>query len=154
MSPTDAATDFDVKRLDEMDRAFGGSFIRVRASLGVSSFGMQVFELPANSGDAYPEHDHNFDGQEEVYLLLEGQAELHLPGRVVKLDRDTFVRVGPSVRRRLRTGPQGARMLVVGATPGAAYKPASNSSLGGPETIGDPTASSSIVPGSPPPQLD
>src|SRR5918911_824008 len=113
MSSTELASDFTVKRVDEMEGAFAGGFIRARASLGVTSFGMQVHLLPPNSGDAYPEHDHLFDGQEEVYLLLSGTADLHLPGRVVSLDPDTFVRVGPSTRRRIRTGPHGARILTI-----------------------------------------
>lgn len=150
---TTLATDFTVRRLDEMEGAFGGSFIRARASLGVTAFGMQVHELPPNTGDAYPEHDHLFDGQEEVYLLLRGSADLHLPGRVVPLDPETFVRVGPATRRRLRTGPEGARILAVGGVPGAAYEAAENSPLGGPETIPCPTASSSLIPDGPAPQL-
>jgi hypothetical protein len=150
---TTLATDFTVRRLDEMEGAFGGSFIRARASLGVSSFGMQVHELPPNTGDAYPEHDHLFDGQEEVYILLRGSADLHLPGRVVALDPETFVRVGPATRRRIRTGSDGARILAIGGVPGAAYEEAENSPLGGPETIPCPTASSSLIPDGPPPLL-
>jgi mannose-6-phosphate isomerase-like protein (cupin superfamily) len=153
MSTTTLATDFTVMRLDEMEAAYGGSFIRARASLGVSAWGMQVHELPPNSGDAYPEHDHLHDGQEEIYLLLRGTANLHLPGRVVALEPETFVRVGPETRRRIRTGPESARILAIGGVPGAAYEPAENSPLGGPETIPCPTASSSLIPNGPPPQL-
>jgi mannose-6-phosphate isomerase-like protein (cupin superfamily) len=147
------ATDFTVQRLDEMEGAFGGSFVRARASLGVSAFGMQVHLLPPDSGDAYPEHDHLHDGQEEVYLLLSGTADLHLPGRVVALDPDTFVRVGPSTRRRIRTGHNGARILAIGGVAGTGYEPAENSPLGGPETVPCPTASSSLIPDGPAPQL-
>jgi mannose-6-phosphate isomerase-like protein (cupin superfamily) len=150
---TTLATDYTVKRIDEMEGAFGGSFVRARASLGASAFGMQVHLLPPNSGDAYPEHDHLHDGQEEVYLLLSGTADLHLPERVVALDHDTFVRVGAATRRRIRTGPDGARILAIGGVPGAVYEPAENTPLGGPETIPCPTASSSLIPGGPPPQL-
>jgi mannose-6-phosphate isomerase-like protein (cupin superfamily) len=120
---TALATDFTVKRLDEMEAAWGGSFVRARASLGVSSFGMQVHQLPPNTGDVFPEHDHLFDGQEEVYLLLSGTADLHLPGQVVALDPDTFVRVGPATRRRIRTGSEGARILVLSGVIGGAYTP-------------------------------
>ena len=40
---------YAVKRIDEMEAAFGGGFIRARASLGVTAFGMQVidWQLPA-----------------------------------------------------------------------------------------------------------
>jgi mannose-6-phosphate isomerase-like protein (cupin superfamily) len=145
--------DYTVLRLEEMEAAFGGLFVRVRASLGLTAFGLQVADIPPNSGDAYPEHDHDHDGQEEVYLLLRGSADLHLPGRVVTLDPETFVRVGPHMRRRLRSGRDGARILMIGGMPGRAYEPQENSPLGGPETLPCPTASTSLVPGSAPAQL-
>lgn len=81
------------------------------------------------------------------------RRDLQLPGRVVALDPETFVRVGAQTRRRIRTGHDEARILVVGGVPGAAYEPAENSPLGGPEAIPGPTASSSLIPGGPPPQL-
>jgi len=115
--------DYTVKRLQEMERAFGGAFVRVRAELGVGSFGIQVVELPPDSGELAPEHDHLHDGQEEVYLLLAGSAELVLPDDVVALDHETFVRIGPGTRRRVRSGQEGARLLMLGGTPGGAYKP-------------------------------
>jgi mannose-6-phosphate isomerase-like protein (cupin superfamily) len=147
------ARDYTVLRLEEMEAAFGGLFIRVRASLGLSSFGIQVADIPPNSGDMYPEHDHEYDGQEEVYLLLRGSAELHLPDRVVALDPDTFVRVGPPTRRRLRSGEDGARVLMIGGMPGRPYEPQENTPLGGPETLPCPTASTSLIPDSTAAQL-
>ena len=147
-----ASPDYTVKRVDAMERAFGGAFVRVRAELGVESFGIQVVDLPPNSGDISPEHDHLHNCQEEVYLLLDGSAEVALPDRNVPLDRETFVRIGPGTRRRVRTGPDGARLLMIGAVPGGVYEPQENSRLGGPETLA-PTASSALIPDGPPPQL-
>jgi mannose-6-phosphate isomerase-like protein (cupin superfamily) len=146
------ASDFTVKQLADVEAAYGGSFRRVRAALGATAFGMQVIDLPPHSGDLAPEHDHAGDGQEEVYLLLEGTGELLLPGGPVALGRETFVRVGPETRRRLRSGREGLRVLVIGGVPGAAYEPADNSRLGGPEEL-LPGASSSMLPDGPPPML-
>jgi hypothetical protein len=143
---------YGVKRLGEMERAFGGALARVRAELGITAFGVQVVDLPPNSGELAPEHDHEHDGQEELYLLLSGEAEVVVPDRVIGLDTETYVRLGPAVRRRIRSGPAGARVLMIGAVPGRAYVPPANTELGGPETLG-PTASSAMAPGSPPPQL-
>jgi mannose-6-phosphate isomerase-like protein (cupin superfamily) len=122
-------------RIDEMEHAFGGAFVRARASLGVRAFGMQVIQLPPDSGELAPEHDHLHDGQEEVYLLLDGTCELDVAGDRFALGRDTFVRVGPGERRRLRSGPDGARVLAIGGVPNAAYVPQPNSELGGPEVL-------------------
>jgi hypothetical protein len=63
------------------------------------------------------------------------------------------VRVGRSTRRRIRTGPDGARILTLGGIPGRAYEPAENSLLGGAESFPCPTAPSSLIPGSLAPQL-
>src|ERR1700730_14323444 len=103
---------YTAKRLDAMERAFGGAFIRVRAELGISAFGVQVVDLPANSGELSPEHDHRHDGQAELYVLLAGSAELALPDRTLPLDRETYVRIAPETRRRVRSGPDGARILM------------------------------------------
>ncbi len=143
---------YEVKRLDQMQRAFGGALARVRAELGITAFGVQVVDLPPNSGDLAPEHDHRHDGQEELYLLLKGSAEVLVPDGTVKLDPETFVRLGPLVRRRIRSGPQGARVLMIGATPCQPYTPPAMSELDGPESL-SAGASSAITPDGPAPRL-
>ena len=74
-----------VKKIDDMEAVFGGGFKRARAELGVESFGMQIIDMPPNY-DNYPVHDHEQDGQEEVYVTLRGDGEIeiegeHLPAR-------------------------------------------------------------------------
>jgi quercetin dioxygenase-like cupin family protein len=113
--------DVTVKQLENFDAAYGGVMKRVRAGLGVTSFGMQVFDLPANL-DAYPEHDHSDDGQEEVYTVLEGAATLKVDGEEHELRPGVFARVGPGQTRKLMTGDQPARVLALGGTPGVAFE--------------------------------
>ena len=132
-------------RIEDMESAFGGAFVRARAALGVSAFGMQVIRLPPDSAEMAPEHDHLHDGQEEVYVLLSGSCELDVAGVRIDLAEGMMVRVGPGERRRLRSGSTGARVLAVGGRPGQAYEPSPNSVLGGPEVLA-PTASSSMLP--------
>lgn len=136
--------DYTVKRIDELDAAFGGAFKRVRAELGVVGFGIQIIDLPPDSGELYPEHDHLHDGQEEVYVVLRGSGEIELPSGRVPIDPETVVGVGPSIRRRIRSGPDGIRILAVGAMPGEPYTPQPNSEIGGPEVFA-PTARSSLL---------
>jgi len=112
--------DVTVKRLDEFEAIYGGGMRRVRAGLGVSSFGMQVIELPPNA-DMYPEHDHLHDDQEEVYVVLSGEATLRVGDEEHKLEEGVFVRVGPQERRKFVTGDSGVRFLALGAIPGQAY---------------------------------
>jgi mannose-6-phosphate isomerase-like protein (cupin superfamily) len=122
---------YSVKKIGDMEKAFGGGMRLARAELGVESFGMQVEEFPPNF-DQYPEHSHSEDGQEEVYVVLSGNAEIDIDGERIPLDTETFVRVGPGVTRRVFAGPQGVRMLVLGGVPGAAYEPPDFSKLGSP----------------------
>jgi len=112
---------YSVKRIDEMDTAFGGGMRLARASLGVESFGMQIVDFPANF-DKYPEHSHSEDGQEEVYVVLRGNAEIEVEGERIELDPETIVRVGPGVSRRIFAGPEGVRVLALGAVPGGVYE--------------------------------
>jgi mannose-6-phosphate isomerase-like protein (cupin superfamily) len=83
---------------------------------------MQVEEFPPNF-DKYPEHSHSEDGQEEVYVVLRGSAEIEIEGERIALDPETIVRVGPGISRRIISGPQGVRILALGGVPGAAYEP-------------------------------
>jgi mannose-6-phosphate isomerase-like protein (cupin superfamily) len=123
-------SDFTVKRIDEMEAAFGGSFVKARAELGVSAFGIQIVQLPPDFSD-YPEHDHVDDGQEEVFLALSGSGHIEIDGERVELGPDVFVRVGPAARRKIFSGPDGLRILALGGAPGEAYKIKSFSELGG-----------------------
>ena len=66
-------SDVVVKRIEDFDSPNGGGFCRARASLGVTSFGMQVENFPPHF-EHFPEHHHEADGQEEVYTALSGAA--------------------------------------------------------------------------------
>jgi uncharacterized cupin superfamily protein len=115
-------TDVTVKRLEDFEAVFGGGMRRVRAGLGITSFGMQVIELPPGFS-MYPDHDHSHDEQEEVYTALSGRATLEVGDESHVIEPGVFARVGPSERRKLVTGEQeGARLLCLGAAPGRAYE--------------------------------
>ena len=43
-------------------------------------------------------------------------------GETYQLDSDHIVRVGPAVKRKIVAGPDGLRLLALGATPGEAYE--------------------------------
>jgi mannose-6-phosphate isomerase-like protein (cupin superfamily) len=113
--------DYTAKSIGEMEAGFGGGFVKARAELGVTSFGLQVIQLPPGFGD-YPEHDHAESGQEEVFLAIGGSGWMEVEGERVELDRETFVRVGPEAKRKVFAGPEGLRMLAIGGAPGEPYK--------------------------------
>jgi hypothetical protein len=125
--------DYSIKRFEDMEPILGGVFRRARASLGVTSFGMQILEMPPNGGDFYPNHDHRHDSQEEVYVVLSGSADIDIEGELVHVESDTAVRVAPATKRKIKAGPQGLRILALGAVPGGVYEAPAFTDLGGPE---------------------
>lgn len=126
---------YTVKRIDEMEAIYNGAFRRAGAELGVESFGLQVFDVPAGF-DSYPEHDHSEDGQEEVYVVLSGSGEFEIDGERVPVDRDRIVRVAAGTKRRLLPGSEGMRVLALGGVPGKLYERPEPFKLG----AADPTA--------------
>jgi mannose-6-phosphate isomerase-like protein (cupin superfamily) len=117
--------DVTVKRIKDFEAIFGGGFRRVRAGLGVSSFGLAVMDLPPEFGE-YPDHDQAHDHQEEVYTLLSGRATLRVGGPGGEehvLEPGIWIRVGPAEKRKIITGTEPARVLAVGGSPGRAYEP-------------------------------
>jgi len=128
-------SDVTVAAIEEMEAFGGGLARRARATLGVTSWGMQVMTLPAN-WDGYPDHDHaGADGeqaQEEVYVPLEGSATLVAGDDRFELVPGTMARVGPAQRRQILPGPEGVRLLALGGSPGQAFRPEPWSELGAP----------------------
>jgi mannose-6-phosphate isomerase-like protein (cupin superfamily) len=123
-----------VKRIDEMEAVFGGGFKRARAELGVESFGMQIIDMPPNY-ENYPEHDHEQDGQEEVYVTLRGGGEIEIEGERFPLDPDHVAKVGPGISRKVWPGDDGIRILVLGGVAGEAYEAPDVTKLGEPDPM-------------------
>lgn len=126
-------------RIDEIaaiDGFFEGiKFHKAAAGLNVTSLGMSIIDLSPGAMD-YPEHDHSAEGiggrmfaerpqqlgQEEVYVALRGSGTLKASGESYPLDAEHIARVGPDVKRKVTPGPEGIRLLVIGATPGEPYE--------------------------------
>lgn len=100
----------------------GIRFRPAREALGVTAWGMNVIEFDPGA-DGYPLHDHAHDGQEELYVVIEGSVVLEAEGRETVLRTGDLVRVPPDVPRRFITRESGGTLLAVGGVPGAAYAP-------------------------------
>ena len=127
--------DVTVKRIEDFEAIFMGGFLRVRAGLGVSSFGIAVIQLPADFSD-YPEHDQAHDGQEEVYTVLEGSATLVVGGEEHLLEPGVFVRVGAGELRKIVTGSEPVSVLALGGIPGEVYNAPEFTEEGAPDPAG------------------
>lgn len=118
----------ELKRIEEIAAYAGANAtpgIRFRPAgraLGVTAWGMNVLEIDAGC-TRYPEHDHQKDGQEEVYVVLRGSATMQVAGTELQLEPGTMVRVPPAEKRKIVPGPSGVTVLAIGSTPGQAYPP-------------------------------
>jgi uncharacterized cupin superfamily protein len=122
--------DVTVKRTEDFEAIFHGGFRRVRAGLGVTSFGLAVMDLPPGFSD-YPNHDQLHDNQEEVYTALSGRATLQVGDEEHALEPGVWIRVGAAEKRKIVTGAEPARVLAAGGSPGRAYLPPEFTEEGG-----------------------
>ncbi len=84
------------------------TFQRLRAELGVTSFGINLIAIRPKQRLRVHRHER----QEEVYLVLEGELTLIVEGTEHVLGEGTLARVAPEQRRQL-TNPTGERVLVL-----------------------------------------
>jgi uncharacterized cupin superfamily protein len=83
-------------------------FQRLRAELGVTSFGINLIVLePGQRGRVHAHRE-----QEEVYLVLEGELMLLLEISGHRVGPWELVRVGPDVRRQLVNRGSGRLVLL------------------------------------------
>jgi uncharacterized cupin superfamily protein len=120
-------SDVTVKHIDELEsydkvQKYRGQFRYAGKGLGISAWGMNVLVLPPGWAE-YPEHDHERDGQKEVYVVLKGSATLQTEGKTWQLGLGTLARVGPTQKRKIIPGKDGVIILALGGTPGKAYEP-------------------------------
>jgi len=86
-------------------------FVRLRAELGVTSFGLNQIVLHAGQRGRIHAHER----QEEVSLVLEGTLSLLVEGEEATLERGEVIRVAPGVKRQLvNRGPGPLHLLAIG----------------------------------------
>lgn len=84
------------------------TFQRLRAELGVGSFGINLISIRPRQRLRVHRHER----QEEVYLVLEGELTLIVEGEPHVLGEGALARVAPEQRRQL-TNPTDARVVVL-----------------------------------------
>ena len=107
---------WEVARLDEIERR--GRSIPVREHLGIHAFGVNAY-TPGEDGTLISDHDESGSGQEELYVVLDGNATFEVDGERFDAPAGTLVSVRPESRRKA-TGE--GTVLALGAKPGEAYE--------------------------------
>ena len=88
-------------------------------ALGIDTFGANVLVASHADQTLVEEHDEHTSGQQELYVVLEGEAMFELDGERARVDKGTALAVSdPSVRRSARALTPGTTLLIVGAGDG------------------------------------
>ncbi|KKF39063.1 cupin [Halorubrum saccharovorum] len=103
---------YDTTAYDDVEPRAPGMYF-LRDALDCEELGVTVVE--ADEGWEGMEHDHAEDGQEEVYVLLHGEATLTVDGDPVELGPGDAVRVDADSARDLAFSADGSKMVIAGA---------------------------------------
>jgi tetratricopeptide (TPR) repeat protein len=103
---------------------------RVRLAVGreleVEAFGVNAFRAVADDGHVVREHDEiglAADGQQELYVVLNGGATFNVDGERVEAPAGSLVFVrDPAAKRSAVATESGTTVLAIGGTPGQAYR--------------------------------
>jgi len=121
-------------RLDELEAAplvsadatdEGRRRFDVRRTLDITGFGVQGFSAPSGI-DVVRAHDEMLlgeAGQQELYIVLNGEATFEIDGETIEAPAGSLVHVQPSATRKATAKDDETTILVVGGTPGKAYEP-------------------------------
>ncbi len=111
---------FNITTTDECETT--GSWRLVRRTLGVDSFGINLVEV--GPGSEIPTHDEIDRDQEEVFLVLDGNAVLVIDGEDHEVVAGTFARIDPEHKRTVRNdGGEPVNVLIVSAPRTSGYEP-------------------------------
>ncbi|SFS11282.1 Cupin domain protein [Halomicrobium zhouii] len=85
----------------------------LRDPLDAENLGVSVLECePGYTG---LEHDHAEDGQEEVYVLVEGEATVTVDGEDVEMAAGDALRIPPEATRKITSVDAESQFVLTGA---------------------------------------
>ena len=96
----------------------------VRWHMDIESFGVNAVTKPKGEW-LTPVHDEVNENQDELFLVIEGLAEFHLDGEVVKAGPGMLVSAKPIVERGALSLKTPTTILLIGSPIGEIYKPVS-----------------------------
>jgi quercetin dioxygenase-like cupin family protein len=111
---------FSISHQDDFERS--GRWALARRSLAVKSMGMNVVELEPRG--RIPEHHELDRDQEEVFIVLAGDAAIVIDGEEHPAPAGTFARLDPQpLRTVVNTGSEPVKLLIISAPTTSGYEP-------------------------------
>jgi tetratricopeptide (TPR) repeat protein len=125
---TATAKSYDVVSLDDIEPGpehDGRVPLNIRRHFGILGFGVRA-NRSVGDGRVIREHDEvglGSTGQEELYLVLSGEATFNVEGERVEAPAGTLVFVrDPAAKRSAIAKEEGTTVVAIGGTPGEAYR--------------------------------
>lgn len=81
--------------------------------LGCRQVGVTLSRCP--SGWNSKPHDHADDGQEEVYVLVHGTADVRIDGETVPMEDGDAIWISPAATRQIRNGERESTFVLISA---------------------------------------
>ena len=104
-------TEYTKTNYHDVDDTHGLHFLR--DELNCENVGVTVLE--ADPGWEGKEHDHDEEGQEEIYLLVEGEATVTVEDEEVDLEEGDAIRIPPAATHQIHNGDVESRFVLIGA---------------------------------------
>jgi quercetin dioxygenase-like cupin family protein len=119
------ADGYSVKHRDDFESMEGSgdsTWKLARKALGTASFGFNLVEIAP--GGQIPEHDESGSGQDELYVILEGEAIFQIAGEDHPAPAGTFASIEPPVSRTiLNRSDAPVTAMLIGVDPSGGYEP-------------------------------
>jgi uncharacterized cupin superfamily protein len=121
------ADGYTIKHREEFEAMEGSgdaTWLLARKALGTKSFGFNLVTI--GPGGQIPEHDHADSGEDEVYVILEGDGVIRAGEEDHPAPAGTFASFDPQVSRSiLNRSDAPLTALLIGVQPDGGYEPMS-----------------------------
>ena len=108
--------------LETMEGSGNSNWRLARKGLEETAFGFNF--VTVGPGGQIPEHDETESGQNEVFMILEGDAIFRIEGEDHPAPAGTIARMSPEVTRTIvNESDAPVSALLIGVHPDAAYEP-------------------------------
>ena len=118
------AEGYTLKHVDDfetMEGSGGANWRLARKSLGAEAFGFNIVDI--DPGGEIPAHDETESGQEEVFIVLEGEGTIVAGEDEHPAPAGTFCVYAPETHRTIRnTSEAPLRALLIGVATDSSYE--------------------------------